>query len=59
MAARTSGATMLHVHDLGRSEAEAPLVQGLDAELRLQRVRAAPGQDLAGEPVHDRDQVEG
>lgn len=46
------------VHDLGRPEAGDGLVQCLDAEVRLQRVRDAPGQHLARVPVHDRHQIE-
>ena len=49
---------LVTVHDLGRAEAVNRLVEGLDTEVRLQRVRDALGQHLAGEPVHDRDQLE-
>ncbi len=34
------------------------LAQRLEAELHLQRVRDAPGQHFAAEPVHDCHQVE-
>ena len=33
------------------------LIQRLDAEVSLQRVRDAPSQHLSGEPVHDRHEV--
>ncbi len=33
-------------------------IQRLDAEVGFHRIGDAPGQHLAGEPVHDRDQVE-
>jgi len=46
MAARTDGATMLHVHDLGRAELVDCLVQRLDAEVRLKRVRYPPAQQI-------------
>ena len=49
---------LIGIHDLGRAEAADRLVQRLDADLGLQRVRDAPGQHLAGEPVHDGDQIE-
>lgn len=46
------------IHDLGRAEAVDRLVQRLDAKVGFERVRDAPGQHLAGEPVHDGNQVE-
>ena len=49
---------LIRIHDPGRAEAMDRLVQGLDAEVDLERVRDAPGQDLAGEPVHDGDEIE-
>lgn len=48
---------LIGVHDLGRAERVDRLVQRLDADLSLQRVRCPPGQNLAGEPVHDGDQI--
>ena len=41
------------VHDLRHAELVDRLVQCLDAELDLQRVGDAPGQNLAGEPVQN------
>lgn len=49
---------LVAVHDLGRPEAMARLVQSFDAEVHFQRVRDAPSQHLAGGPVHDGNQVE-
>tara|TARA_Y100000815_G_scaffold174026_1_gene158354 strand:- start:2150 stop:2323 length:174 start_codon:yes stop_codon:yes gene_type:complete len=46
------------IHDLGRAEAVDRLVQRLNAEAGFEGVRDAPSQHLAGEPVHDGDQVE-
>src|SRR5690606_39538322 len=51
-------ATQVGVHDLGRAELVDRLVQGLDAEVRLQGVRYPPGQNLPGVPVHDGDEIE-
>ena len=51
-------ATLIGIHDLGRAELVNGLVQRLNAEIDLQRVRDAPGQDLAGVPVHDGDQTQ-
>ena len=48
---------LIGVHDLGRAKAMDRLVQGFEAKVGLQRVGDAPGQHLAGEPVHDRDKV--
>jgi len=48
----------IRIHDLGRAELVEGLVQRFDAEVGLQRVRDAPGQDLAGVPVHDGDEIE-
>jgi len=45
-------AALIRVHDLWRAELMDRLVQRLEAELRLKRVRYPPGQNLAGEPVH-------
>ena len=49
---------MLHVYEVGPAELVDGLVQRLDAEVGFQRVRDAPRQHLAGEPVHDGDQME-
>lgn len=46
------------VHDLGRAELVDRLVQRLKAELGFKRVRYPPGQNLAGEPVHDGHQIQ-
>jgi len=45
-------AAVIGIHDLGRTELVDGLIQRLEAELGLQRVRDAPGQHLAREPVH-------
>nr|AFQ90341.1 hypothetical protein [Paracoccus marcusii] len=45
-------------HDPGRTEVVDDLVQRLEAEVGLEGVRDAPGQTLAGEPVHDGHQIE-
>ena len=50
--------TPIGVHDLWRAEPGDGLVQRIHAEVRLQRVRDAPGQNLAGVPVHDRHQIQ-
>ena len=42
----------------GSAIARERLVQGLDAEARLERVGQAPGQHLAARPVHHGDQVQ-
>ena len=63
MAARTDGATMPHVHDLGRVEAVDRLVQRLDAEVRDIETLALPENraalaDLSGQWIglfHDRN----
>ena len=34
------------------------LVQGLDAEVRIERVGQTPGQHLAARPIHHRDEVQ-
>ena len=49
---------LVRIHDLGRAEAVDCLVQRLDAKISLQRVGDAPGQNFAGEPVHDGHQIE-
>lgn len=46
------------IHYLGRAKLVDGLVQRLDAEVRFQRIGDPLGQHLAGEPVHNRDQVE-
>ncbi len=43
---------LVGVHDLGRPEAGDGLVQRLDAEVRLQRIRDPLGQNLTGVPGH-------
>ena len=48
---------MVGVHDLGRAKLVDGFVQRFEAELGLKRVRDAPGQHLAGEPVHDGHQI--
>ena len=50
-------AALIRIHDLRAAELVDRLVQRFDAKLCLQRVRDAPGQNLAGEPVDDRDQL--
>lgn len=50
--------SLIGIHDLGRAEIVDGLVQRLDKELGLQRVRDAPGQNLAGVPIQDRQKVE-
>ena len=50
-------AALVGVHDLGRAEPGDGLVQCINTEVRLQRVRDAPGQNFAGVPVHDGDQI--
>ena len=51
-------AALVGIHDLGRAELMDRLVQRLEAEVGLQRVGDAPGQNLAREPVHDGHQIE-
>ena len=46
------------IHDLRRAELVDHFVQSLEAKLGLQRVGDAPGQHLAGEPVHGGHQIE-
>ena len=36
---------------------EQRVLQGADAEIRFQRVRQPPGDDVAGEPIEDRGEV--
>ena len=43
---------LVGIHDLRRAELVDRLVQSLEAELGLKRVRYPAGQHLAGEPVH-------
>lgn len=49
--------SLIGIHDFGRAELVDGLIQGLDAEVRLQRVRDPPGQNLASVPVLDRHKV--
>jgi len=49
---------LVGVHDLWWAEAVDGLVQRLDTELRLQRVRYPPSQNLAGVPVDDRHEIQ-
>ena len=44
-------AALIRIHDLGRPELVDRLVQRLEAEVGLQRVGDAPGQNFSGEPV--------
>ena len=48
---------LIGVHDFGRTELVDRLVQRFEAEVRLQRVGDAEGQNLAREPVHDGHQI--
>ncbi len=48
----------VRVEYFGRAEAVDRLIQSLDTEVGFQRVRDAPGQDLAGMPVYDRHQIQ-
>lgn len=48
-------ATLISIHYLGRAELKDGLVQRLDPDIGLQRVRDAPSQDLPGMPAHDSD----
>ena len=58
MAARTDGATMLHIEDVGLAVAGQRLLDRLDAEVGLQRDRHPPGQHAAGEAVQHGGEVE-
>ena len=51
-------APLVGVEDLGGPVACERLGQGVDTEVRLERVRQPPGQDLPARPIHDRDQIE-
>ncbi len=46
-------ATLIRIHNLGRAKPIDRLAQRFDAEVDLQRVGDAPGQNFAGKPVHD------
>ena len=48
---------LIGIHDLGRAEAMDGLGSRFDAEVRLQRIRDAPGRNFAGAPVHDGRQI--
>jgi len=50
--------TLAGLVEAERSEAVDSLVQRFNAEVGLQRVRYPLGQDLAGEPIHDDDEIE-
>lgn len=50
--------TLFGTHDIGRAEAVVRLVQRLETEVGLKRVRDALGQYVAGEPVRNGKQVE-
>jgi len=50
--------TLAGLVEAERSEAVDSLVQRFNAEVGLQRVRYPLGQDLAGEPIHDGDEIE-
>ena len=45
-------ATLISIHDLGRTELVDGLIQRLEAEVGLKRVGDPPGQNFPGEPVH-------
>ena len=49
---------LVRVHDPGYAEEVDGFVQGFDTEFGLKCIRDAPGQHLAGEPVHDGDEIE-
>ena len=49
--------TLIRVHDLRRPKFVDRLVQCLKAEVGLQRVREAPGQNFPRDPIHDGHQV--
>ena len=51
-------AALVRVEDLGLAVPGERLLQGLDAEVRRQRDREPPGQDLAAEPVDDGDEID-
>ena len=51
-------APLVAVEDLRRAIVLERLVQGLDAEVRIERVGQAPGQHRAARPIHHGDQVQ-
>ena len=51
-------AALVALEDLGRVIVLQRLVQGLDAEARIERVGQTPGQDLAARPVHHHAEVQ-
>ena len=50
--------SLIGIHDVGRSEPIDGLVQRLDAEVRVERVRYLPRENHPGVPIHDCHQVE-
>ena len=50
-------AALVGIEDLGLPVAERVL-QGFDAEARIEQIRQTPGQHVAAHPVHHRDQIE-
>src|ERR1700684_1035349 len=50
--------TLIGVEDLRSAEARDGLLQRRHTELGIHRARQPPRQNLAAEPVHDRDQVQ-
>jgi hypothetical protein len=50
--------SLVSINDPGRAEPVQGLVQRSDTEVRLKHVRDAPRQHFAGEPVHDRDEIQ-
>jgi hypothetical protein len=50
-------AALVGIEDLGQPVAERVL-QGFDAEARIEQIRQAPSQHVAAHPVHHGDQIE-
>ena len=50
-------ATLIRVENLGLAVTRERFLQGVDAEVRRQRIREPPGEELAARPVDDRHQV--
>ena len=49
---------MIRIHDLRCAELIDRFIEGIDAELGLQRVQDTPSQNLARVSVHDGDQIQ-
>ncbi len=50
--------SLISIYDLRRAKLVDGRVQGLNAEVCLQSIRDAPGQNLSRAPIHDGDKIQ-